>query len=126
MIYKMGLIRDIKILTGKDNLQTPVNAKPKKILIVEDEKLLGDALELKLKHAGFEVFRAVNGQIGLEVAHATNPDVILLDLLMPVMDGKTMLYRLRASPEFKTTPVIILTNAGDVNNIKENVDYNNA
>lgn len=98
----------------------------KKVLVVEDEVLLANALEAKLKQAGFEVFKAANGQIGLEMAISNKPNVILLDLLMPVMDGKTMLRRLRDVPEFKHLPVIILTNAGDSDNIRETKFYYNA
>ena len=52
-----------------------------------------------------------------------DPDVILMDLMMPVMDGKTMLRLLRDMPEFKTLPVLVLTNAGDIDNIRETQMY---
>jgi DNA-binding response OmpR family regulator len=91
----------------------------KKVLIVEDEKALADALEMKLKHEGFAVARAANGQEGLEAVLSFSPDVILLDLMMPVMDGKTMLRKLRDLPQFKTLPIIVLTNAGTVDNIRK-------
>jgi DNA-binding response OmpR family regulator len=103
-----------------------IAAQPKKVLIVEDEAILADALEITLKDEGFEVLRAANGQIGLETAIANKPNIVLLDLLMPVMDGKTMLHKLREIPEFKTLPVVVLTNAGDADNMRETKFYDNA
>ena len=82
----------------------------KKILIVEDEvaylKLLGSQLTEK----GYEVFQAENGKEGLEKAKSEKPDLILLDIRMPVMDGMTMLDLLRKEESIKKTQVIILTN----------------
>jgi len=102
------------------------NNSDKKVLIVEDETLLANALEMKFKNAGFTVFKAENGQIGLDMTVSQKPNIILLDLMMPVMDGKVMLKRLREMPEFKTLPVIVLTNAGDVDTIRETKSYYNA
>ena len=67
----------------------------KKILIVEDELSLREALAKKLVSENFEVLEAENGQIGLEVATREKPDLILLDIIMPVMDGMTMLKKLK-------------------------------
>src|SRR5689334_23057436 len=113
----MGFFTSFKGLVGDDNKSTQQSistntVQSHKVLIVEDEKLLGDALEFKLKKAGFTTTRAFNGQEGLELAKSTTPDVILLDIIMPIMNGKVMLRALRQLPEFKTTPVIVLTNAG--------------
>jgi DNA-binding response OmpR family regulator len=131
--YNMGILDDIKTLTGEkkeptveESTQTNPVTNIKKILIVEDEKLLGDALELKFKHEGFSVFRAPEGQTGLKMAMENKPDIVLLDLMMPVMDGTTMLSNLRKIPEFKTLPVIILTNAGDIEHIRETQMYYDA
>ncbi len=104
----------------------PVKYSGKKILIVEDEDLLANALVVKFQHEGFEVLRAANGQIGLDLAKTQKPQIILLDLMMPVMDGKAMLRELRKIPEFKFTPVIVLTNAGGIDNIRETQSYYNA
>jgi DNA-binding response OmpR family regulator len=112
--------------TANTNTATPAAEPHKKVLIVEDEATLAEALEITLKDEGFEVLKAPNGQIGLEMANANKPNIILLDLLMPVMDGKTMLHKLREIPEFKTLPVIVLTNAGDADNMRETKFYDNA
>jgi two-component system alkaline phosphatase synthesis response regulator PhoP len=126
----MSFLNNLKGLYG--NKQTPQTDAPtqttvqKKLLVVEDEKLLADALEIKFKNAGFMVFRATNGQEGLESAVANKPDIVLLDILMPQMDGKEMLSKLREIPEFKSLPVVVLTNAGTVENIHEMKFYDNA
>src|SRR6266404_8503437 len=130
----MGIVQNLQTLFGKKEIgQTPdtgaipVQTTPqKKIIIVEDEKVLADALEMKFTHEKFAVLKAENGQIGLEMIQANKPDVVLLDLMMPVMDGKTMLHKLREISEFKYLPVVVLTNAGDVENIKQTKQYDNA
>ena len=86
----------------------------KKILIVEDEAPLRNAVTDILTFEGFSVFQASNGQEGLEVALKEHPDLILLDLMMPVMDGLTMLEKLRMDEVFgKSAAVILLTNIND-------------
>ena len=65
------------------------------ILVVEDEKPMARALELKLYHEDFEVLEVENGEKGLEIALREHPDLILLDIIMPGMDGTTMLKKLR-------------------------------
>ena len=129
----MGVLDNLQVIFGKkkvDDLQKPATpqsaGQKKKILIVEDEKLLANALELKFLHENFEVFKAENGQVGLEMAQAKSPDIILLDLMMPVMDGKTMLHQLRQIPKFQYLPVIVLTNAGEIDNVRETKFYDNA
>lgn len=83
----------------------------KKILIVEDEASLRGALRDKLSLEGFTALEAKNGEEGLAVALRERPDLILLDIVMPKMDGMTMLKKLRAENEWgKSAPVIILTN----------------
>lgn len=84
--------------------------KTKKILITEDETLLRNALSEKLRLEGFEVLAAENGQKGLDLALAEHPDLILLDIIMPVMDGLTMLKKLREDAWGKEAAVILLTN----------------
>jgi DNA-binding response OmpR family regulator len=128
----MSFFRNLQVVLGlkepsQDNSGSSVSTPAqKKIIIVEDEKVLADALEIKFQHENFQVFKAENGQIGLDMIKANKPDAVLLDLMMPVMDGKTMLHKLREISEFKYLPVVILTNAGDVENIKETRRFDNA
>lgn len=83
------------------------------LLIVEDEISLRHALKLKLTKEGFNVLEAANGQIGLAMALTEHPDLILLDIIMPVMDGMTMLSKLREDQWGCDAGVIILTNLSD-------------
>lgn len=86
----------------------------KKVLIVEDETPLRNAVSDILSFEGFDVFQAKNGQEGLDLALKEHPDIILLDLMMPIMDGLTMLEKLREDQEYgKNAAVILLTNIND-------------
>lgn len=91
----------------------------KKILIVEDELVLLQALTEKLKKEEFEVLQAKNGEEGLQQALNLHPDLILLDVIMPVMDGMTMLSKLRSDDWGKDVPVIVLTNLSDEYKVAE-------
>ena len=83
----------------------------KKILIVEDERSLSQALVNKLTLEGFATLTAKNGEEGLKIALREHPDLILLDIVMPRMDGITMMKKLRQTDEWgKNVPVILLTN----------------
>ena len=85
----------------------------KKILIIEDEEVLLSTLVDNFTREGLEVITANDGKEGFEVALKEHPDLILLDILMPIMDGMTMLKMLRGDSWGKDAKVIILTNLGD-------------
>jgi len=86
------------------------NSKPV-VLIVDDDASLRELCSIGLQAEGFEVIGATNGQEGLDTAISKLPDLILLDIAMPVMDGLTMLQKLRKVNEYgKHVPVILLTN----------------
>jgi CheY-like chemotaxis protein len=89
------------------------------VLIVEDEKSLRDAIRDKLTRSGVVVLEAEDGAQGLQVALAKQPDLILLDILIPKMDGIEMLRQLRADDRGKTIQVILLTNLNDINRLDE-------
>lgn len=96
----------------------------KTILIVEDEKPMIQALREKLTDANYNVWVAENGKDGLELAKKKKPDLILLDIIMPVMDGITMLQKLRKDNWGKKVKVMILTNLSDVSKADEASDFN--
>lgn len=82
----------------------------KKILIVEDDAILLDALAGQMESEDFVVLTAPDGQVGLDISLMEHPDLILLDLLMPVMDGLTMLNKLREDKWGREAVVFVLTN----------------
>lgn len=85
----------------------------KDVLIVEDEKPLVAALRRKITDAGFDVREAYDGQEALLKVAQKKPDLILLDLILPVKDGLSVLRSLKSSEENKNIPVIVLTNLSD-------------
>lgn len=93
----------------------------KQVLIVEDEQMLRDALITELKNAGFSTLQASNGKEALDVALKERPSLILLDQLMPVMDGTTMLEELRKDDWGRGVPVIMMTNMSQVNTMNASI-----
>ena len=80
-----------------------------KILIVEDNPENRDALSRRLERRGFEVVIAVDGKIGVAMAHTEKPDLILMDMNMPELDGWEATRQIKAAPECRAIPVIALT-----------------
>ncbi|MEA2080583.1 MAG: response regulator [Pseudomonadota bacterium] len=80
-----------------------------KLLLVEDNEMNRDMLSRRLERKGFEVVIAVDGQAGVDMASSTNPDIILMDLSLPVMDGWEATRRIKADPATQRIPVIALT-----------------
>ena len=93
------------------------------ILIVEDDIDLLEVLIKKFEAEKFRVLQAVDGKAGLEVGCKEHPDLILLDIIMPVMDGMTMLKHLRADDWGKNVPVILLTNLSDESKVVEAMQH---
>lgn len=105
------------------------NPNGKTVLVVEDEVPLRQALVDALTREGCNVLLAANGEQGLFAALKYHPDLILLDIIMPIMDGLTMLKKLRATDEWAAkVPVYLLTNS-DINKsagqpiVSDNTDY---
>lgn len=91
----------------------------KKILVVEDDRFVLGLLSGALAKKGFEVIQAASGDQGLNSALKEHPDLILLDIVLPQMDGITMLKKLRLDEWGKDVPVIILTNFSNVEQVSE-------
>ena len=91
----------------------------KKILIIEDEKPLLSALKDKFSRENLETLDAKNGKEGLEIALKKHPDLILLDLVLPIIDGLEMLKKLRKDTWGKNAIVMILTNLSDAEKLAE-------
>lgn len=79
------------------------------VLVVDDEQMVQQLIKFKLRSLGYDVVLASNGEEALVRVHERLPDIILLDVLMPVMDGFETLTRLKQNPETANIPVIVLT-----------------
>lgn len=95
------------------------NPGNKKILIVEDEPQMLEALVDEFKGAGFSVLTAKNGEEGLKTAMENHPDLIVLDIIMPKMDGMTALRELKKNSWGALVPIIILTNINEPDKLAE-------
>ena len=80
-----------------------------KIRLIEDNEMNRDMLARRLKRRGYEVIVAVDGQAGIDMAHSENPDLILMDLSLPVIDGWTATSQLKADDDTRQIPIIALT-----------------
>ena len=88
-----------------------------KILIIDDEPLNIDYLEQELEDLKYDTVSAANGEEGLQQVAATQPDMILLDIMMPVMDGFQMLEKLKDEPKWRDIPVVIISAMNDINSV---------
>lgn len=84
----------------------------KKILLIEDEQIIVDLLQRKLKDAGYEVIVTKDGQAGLEAIKRIKPDLVLLDVIMPKMGGFEVMEEVNKDQELKKIPVVIISNSG--------------
>lgn len=91
----------------------------KRVLYVEDEKFFADTMEKLLKNAGYDVSLADDGEKGLALAKAEKPAVILLDLILPKIEGREVLRQLKADPETKNIPVVVLSNLNSEEDVKK-------
>jgi DNA-binding response OmpR family regulator len=91
----------------------------KKILIVEDEEVLMNILKTSFEKSDFKALTAIDGEEGFRMAMAEHPDFLLIDILMPKMDGIEMLKEIRKNEWGKKIPAIILTNVKDMERISE-------
>lgn len=90
----------------------------KKILIVEDDKFLRELIIQKVTNEGFDVAKAIDGEEGIKKIKEEKPDLVLLDLILPGIDGFEVLSRMKEDPALSSIPVIILSNLGQ----KEDID----
>jgi len=100
----------------------------KKILIIEDDKFLRKVIDKKLSKEGYLVIEAVDGEKGLKAVKDKKPDLVLLDLVLPEMDGFEVLAKMKKDPSLSNIPVIILSNLGQKDDIEKGlkmgaVDY---
>ncbi len=94
----------------------------RRILLAEDDRFLRKAAEATLRRSGFTVIAAVDGEEALRLAQAEVPDLILLDLIMPKLQGFEVLRSLKESPATAHIPVIVLSNLGQDRDIQQAMD----
>jgi DNA-binding response OmpR family regulator len=95
-----------------------LSASHMKILVIEDSRLLRTTTERMLIRAGYEVITAADGEEGLRVAVESEPDLVILDMMLPKLSGQEVLQRLRMNPLSRSTPVIVLTSLSGSNRQK--------
>ena len=89
------------------------------ILIVEDDKFLRELIARKLTKEGFKIEEAIDGEDGLEKAQKLKPDLILLDLILPGMNGFEVLSQIKNDPQLAQIPVVILSNLGQKDEVEK-------
>ncbi|MDD5109714.1 MAG: response regulator [Patescibacteria group bacterium] len=92
------------------------------ILLVEDDEFLSELYATKLNLEGFEVVTAADGKKGLKLAREKHPDLVLLDIILPKMDGFEVLKTLREDPAGKAIPVILLTNLSQRDEVRRGLE----
>ena len=94
----------------------------KTILFIEDESALQATLGEILRQEKYDVLSAMDGETGLNMAKTKNPDLILLDLILPKMNGFEVLKKLKSDPETEAIPVIVLTNMENIETVEQAIE----
>lgn len=89
-----------------------ISTKPKKILLVEDDQMIREMYQTKFKSEGYEVITAENGGEGWAKAQSELPDIVMLDIILPMLDGFAVLEKIKANESTKNIAVVLLTNLG--------------
>ncbi len=134
-----GKLRSGKNQTGFNNRSKPIlprygggisrelgsssNSMAKKILFIEDEAVMQKAVSDFLTTRGYEIMSSLDGELGLISAKTRQPDLILLDLILPKKNGFEVLKELKADPATKSIPVVVLTNLSEMGDIGKVLEY---
>lgn len=95
--------------------------EPVKVLVAEDDNFLMKVYQSKLIKEGFQIIAATDGEMAIEKIEKERPDIVLLDLIMPVKNGFEVLEEINANPELKKIPVLILSNLGQESDIEKGI-----
>jgi DNA-binding response OmpR family regulator len=101
---------------------SPSTSSQGTILIIEDDVFLSELMAKKLEDTGFEVVKAIDGKEGLEKVVTVKPSLILLDLILPGIDGFEVLKKIKDDPKSSDIPVIVLSNLGQREDIERGFD----
>ena len=96
---------------------------PTSVLIVEDDRFLRDLIQQKLTKEGFTTISAVDGEEGLKITKEQKPHLVLLDLILPGMDGFEVLRKIKSDPETAATPVVVLSNLGQKEDVEKGMAF---
>lgn len=107
---------------------TTKNSRKVKVLLVEDDPNISEMYRIKFQEEGYDISTTSKGSEGLDIAKKEKPDIILLDIILPEMDGFAVLESLKSDPATKSIPVIMLSNLGQASDIEKGkklgaVDY---
>jgi DNA-binding response OmpR family regulator len=94
---------------------------PHKILIVEDDKFVRELISHKLTEEKFEVSSVKDGEEGVAKVESEKPDLVLLDLILPGIDGFEVISRIRKNPDIESIPIVILSNLGEKNDVDRGI-----
>lgn len=100
----------------------PNGEKTINVVLIEDEKMLAEMYASKLTKEGMTVHAAADGAAGLELIKKEHPDIILLDVIIPKIDGFEVLRQLKGDPSTQSIPVMLLTNLGQEEDVKKGHD----
>ena len=89
------------------------------VLIIEDDSYISDMYKIKLESENFEVVTAKDGIIGTRIIEKQKPDIVLLDIVMPKIDGFSVLKTIKRNPELKEIPIVLLTNLSQKENVEK-------
>lgn len=95
--------------------------KKRVILLVEDDRFVSDIYKRKLGSEGYEVVSVSDGRDALQILEGTSPDAVLLDIMMPIVDGMEVLKRMKGEDRWKKIPVIMLTNLAEKDSIEKSL-----
>ena len=98
------------------------SGKKKKIMIVEDDSFVMDIYQTKLSHEGFEIIESINGVEALNKLAIEKPDMILLDIIMPQMNGLETLEKIKKDERLKDIPIILLSNLSQKEDIAKGME----
>ena len=113
---KKGTLGDI---VGEKEVGKKIKTGKKIVFIVEDDEILLRALYILFHEEDYTIATATDGETAVSMAQRLNPDVVLLDLMLPKMNGFDVLQALKADPKLKKTPVVVLSNLGDADSIEK-------
>ena len=99
--------------------ESPGQSAKKKIVLIEDDTFISQMYSLKFRQTNYTFLVARDGSEGLELIKKEKPDLVLLDIILPEIDGFEILRQIKANPELQSIPVVLLTNLGQQENIQK-------